>query len=584
MKNASTPEISRSRILAAVLGLLVLATVGGSNLALAQNVSGADPYNFKRIESISVVLMNPSDDAGLNARVQDQVRTALELYPGTRFSREGFEFRLTRARRVRDVGAIDYEIGFGAQGGLAIDVLVTIADGEPAAAQPTGFADRFPVLYDRDGTFLRAKLDLFALYYANNNAWYARPDLMLAGNPLVDGEPSGAGYDQWLESYLHYGLYGITPVTEEMYVYAGVSAMLTNSVGQEIFTDKTRTYHDFEDAYLGVIGGRTDEEGNRFAYNVMAGRKRFTIGKGMLLTTTSANGGERAALQANARWAADFLGLARFRYDNTMVEFFYLDPDELPLLDTGTTFAGVNIEFEPRNNLEAGLSFIAAPDGDFRYFGPNGETVGTREGLRVYNARFDYTPRGLGQTGPYFAGEFALQRNQNFDMEAYGGSLEFGYSFQNSRWSPTVSYRYGHFTGDDPDTDEFERWDPMLSGGGGELWIQSVNHFKAVQNSNVKSHRLQAILRPVPKVQLVPQLWAFYADSLTNVGGNPALGFLQDDEYGYEANITAKWFANRNIYVHGHVAYTWPGEGTKLALDNDLQDWFSVMLFVRYAF
>jgi hypothetical protein len=550
----------------------------------AQNVSGADPYNFRRIETVAVLLVNPSDDEGLNARVEDQVRTTLELFPDDRFSREGLEFRLSRARRVRDVSSIDYEIDFGNQGGLALRINVTLAT--KGAAQPSraGFLENFPVIYDRDGTYIRFKLDLLSLYYANNNAWYGRPDLMLAGNPLVDGEPSGEGYDQWLESYLHYGLYGITPVTSNFYVYAGVSAMLTNSVGQEIFTDRTRTYHGVEDAYIGGVGGRTDAEGNRFAYNLMVGRKRFTLGQGMLLVTTSANGEERAALQANARWAADFLGHARFRYNDAMLEFFYLDPDELPLLDTGSTFAGVNLEFEVLDNLQIGLSYITSPEGDFSYFGPNGETVGTREGLRVYDARFNYTPMGPGRSGPFLAGELALQNNKNFDMEAYGGYLELGYSFTQTRWTPTISYRYGHFTGDDPDTEKFERWDPLLSGGGGELWIQSVNHFKVVQNSNVQAHRLQGRLRPSPKVELVPQLWAFNADSLTNVGGNPALTFLEDDDYGYEANITAKWFANRNTYVHGHVAYTWPGRGTRLALGNDFKDWFSVMLFVRYAF
>ncbi len=34
---------------------------------------------------------------------------------------------------------------------------------------------------------------------------------MLAGNPLVKGTPAGSGYSDWVEGYVHYGLYGITP-------------------------------------------------------------------------------------------------------------------------------------------------------------------------------------------------------------------------------------------------------------------------------------------------------------------------------------------------------------------------------------
>ena len=61
----------------------------------------------------------------------------------------------------------------------------------------------------------------------------------------------------------------------------------------------------------------------------------------------------------------------------------------------------------------------------------------------------------------------------------------------------TLSSRRGtvtnaRFTGDDPGTDTYERWDPMLSGGTGEQWVQGASHFKVVQDSNVIAHRVQA--------------------------------------------------------------------------------------------
>nr|WP_290442955.1 alginate export family protein [Rhodovulum tesquicola] len=407
---------------------------------------------------------------------------------------------------------------------------------------------------------------------------------MLAGNPLVEGTPAGEGYDDWVEAYLHYGIYGITPLAEDLYFYGGLSAITSGSSGQELFTDKTRSFTGIEDAYVGLIGGETDARGNRFSYNLSVGRQRFTLANGFLIANTAANGQERAALQANARWSSDFLALARLRWNTTMLEVFYLDPDELPILDTKTTYAGANLEFQPMANLNVGLSYVIAPESDFTYFTPLGGTAGTREGLRVYDARFTYTPNGPGAPGFFFGGEYAMQENANFDMDARAGWAEIGYSFPQAKWSPTISYRLARFSGDDPDTDTYERWDPMLSGGTGEQWVQGANHFKVVQDSNVIAHRLQARFRPSPKVELVPQLWAFYADSKTNVGGNPALTFLSDKEYGYEANLTAKWFVSRNTYLHGHIAYTWPGDGTKAALGGNADGWLSAMLFVRYAF
>jgi len=562
---------------------MALAVSGFSGQVAAQGVAGVDPYTNQRVERVTIRIVNPSADAGLNARVEDSIRTRLALFPGARFSQQQVEFQLAQARRIRDVGDVDYDVSFGRQGGLDVVVIVTLAEGG-AEGRGLAFGGDFPVIYEKDGTFLRFKLDLLALTYGNNNAWYGRPDAMLAGNPLVEGEPSGEGWDQWVESYIHYGIYGITPLTERLYFYGGLSGLASYSAGQELFTDEMRGWNAVEDAYVGVVGGRTDEAGNRFAYNLTFGRQRFTLANGFLIANTAANGQERAALQANARWASDLLALARVRYNTTMVEAFYVDPDELPLLDTETTYAGLNLEFEPVENVNVGLSYVTAPESDFNYFGPDGSVVGTREGLQVWDARFTYTPNGPGAPGPFFGGEYAVQDNQNFDMDARAGWAEIGYSFPQSRWSPTISYRYAHFTGDDPGTDAYERWDPMLSGGTGEQWVQGASHFKVVQDSNVIAHRVQARFRPSPKVEIVPQLWAFYADSETNVGGNPALTFLDGDEYGYEANVTAKWFVNRNTYVHGHIAYTLPGEATKDALDGDADNWLSAMLFVRYAF
>lgn len=564
---------------AALVTLVVLLPAA----AVGQTVSGVDPYNDRLIEAVTVSIANPSPDAGLNARVEDQVRTTLSLFPGDRFSRQRIELQLAQVRRIRDVRDATYDVSFGRQFGLDVTVSVTLGE-TLAEGRGMVFGGDFPVIYEKDGTYLRFKLDLLGLYYGNYNAWYGRPDAMLAGNPLVQGAPAGEGWTDWIESFVHYGVYGITPVTDDLYVYGGLSGLATYSTGNELFTNETRSYNALEDAYLGAVGGRTDAAGNRFAYNLTVGRQRFTLANGFLIANTAANGQDRAALQANARWASDLLALARVRYNTTMVEAFYVDPDELPVIDTGTTYAGANVEVQPVGGLNVALSYVTSPQSDFSYFGPTGEVVGTREGLRVWDARFVYAPNGTGAPGPFVGGEFAAQSNENFDMDARAGWAEVGYSFPQSRWSPTISYRYARFTGDDPDTESYERWDPMLSGGSGEQWVQGANHFKVVQNSNVIAHRLQARFRPSPKVEFVPQLWAFYADSENNIGGNPALSVLDGNEYGYEANITGKWFLSNNTYVHGHVAYTWPGAATRDALGGDADDWASAMLFVRYAF
>lgn len=57
------------------------------------------------------------------------MRTRLALFPGARFSQQQVEFQLAQARRIRDVGDVDYDVSFSRQGGLDVVVIVTLAEG-----------------------------------------------------------------------------------------------------------------------------------------------------------------------------------------------------------------------------------------------------------------------------------------------------------------------------------------------------------------------------------------------------------------------------------------------------------------------
>jgi hypothetical protein len=360
-----------------------------------------------------------------------------------------------------------------------------------------------------------------------------------------------------------------------------VSGIYSASAGRELFTDQTRDFLGVEDAYIGFVGGVTTEQGDRFVWNVSAGRQRFSISDGFLIANTASNGGHRAALQSNPRWSADQLLLMQLRYNNLKAEIFYLDPDELREVDSRTKLAGLNLEGRVMPGLQIGGMFLKAVKSEFQYYTTS--DVFSREGLRVYNARFRWQPFAA-SAGPFLAGEAALQRHDHIDMRAHAWTSEIGYSFANDLpWQPTVSYRYASFSGDDPATKRFERWDPLLSGENGERWVQGINHFKMFQDSNLVTHRFQMRLRPVPKIELVPQFWVFRADQLQNLGGNPAFSSLENRNLGTEANLTAKWFISPKLMLQGHVAVTFPGSAIKKALGAPADPWVSTMVFLRAA-
>lgn len=579
--STTTPMISLRRIAAFILAV-ALSVVGLS--AQAQGL--VDPERNLPIEAVEVRLVNPSSDAALNSRIEDLVRRTLAAFPTDRYAEERVAATLARAKRSGDIADVSHVVEFGPTGGVVLKVAVTLSEGGvrpgPRGALTERGTQDFPVLYEADGTMVRAKVETLGMAYGNRDAWYGRPDLMLAGNPFAVGKAAGAGWSGWLEGFVHAGLYAITPLTDSVHVYAGLSAIESGSAGQELFTDQTRSHFGVEDAFAGIVGGSTSPTGDRFVYTVSAGRQRFAIGDGMLIVNTAMNGLNRAALQSNPRWASDRVLVAKAGYNNLRAEVFQVDPDEIPEIDSKTRIQGVNLEAFAMNQLNVGLTALRVPTSSAGYYTTTGSF--TREGLRVLDARLRWQPAPAGLAGPFLAGEVARQTNSRFDMQAWGLSGEAGYVFAGSAWTPTISYRFARFSGDDASTARFERWDPLLSGGNGETWVQGINHFKIFQNSNLITHRIQARLRPIPAVELVPQLWLFRADSTTNLGGNPALSFLPTKDLGTEVNLTAKHFVSRNVMLQGHVAATFAGSAVKDSLGSLASPWISTMLFLRIGF
>jgi hypothetical protein len=553
----------------------------------ARSQALTDPVTDRRVESVSVTITNPSSDQALNERIEDFVRRSLGLYPSDRYSAEAARFALARARRSPDIADVSQTIEAGPTGGVVVNVTVTLGKTAEGADVPrgmiqTGRAADFPVLYDHNGTYLRAKLEALSMYYGNQDAWYGQPDVLLQGNPLVAGTPAGKGYQDWIEGFVHAGLYGITPLTKTLYIYGGVSGIQSGSVGDELFTDETRTHFGVEDAYMGIVGGTRGEKGGRLVFDLSAGRQRFSIGEGFLIVNSAANGGERAALQSNPRWASDLLVIGSIKLNNLKLQAFRFDPDELPIIDTRTVINGVNVEWRNNQGLDVGATWLTVPRSDFGYFTTTRSF--TREGLKVYDARVRWQPAPADRTGPFLAAEAALQRHDEIAMRANGAYGEAGWIFSDVPWTPTISYRYARFTGDDPATSRFERWDPLFSGGTGEQWVQGINHFKIFQDSNLIAHRLQGRLRPSPKIEIVPQAWLFEAQSKTNLGGNPALSFLDSKSLGHEFNVTGKYYASRRVLVQGSVAATFAGRAVEDAIDGRTRNWLSTMMFVRIGF
>ena len=298
-----------------------------------------------------------------------------------------------------------------------------------------------------------------------------------------------------------------------MHIDGGLSYLTAFSSGRELFTDETRVHGQVEDAFIGLVGGRKSDDGHSYGYNLTYGRKSFVLGNGWLISNVAMNGQDRAALQLNPRGAAKNLFLARFRIDKLKGQFFRLKPNELPILDSHTVINGVNLELGSSDKAQLGATVMHVPESGLKYYRPDGK-VYSRKGLWVYNLRLFGNPPP-NESGLFYKTELGYQRNRHFNMRSYAGYAQVGWNFARASGSPSLSYRFAYFSGDDPSWKHYGRWDALYTGGNGEQWVQGSNMYKIVQNSNEITHMLQLVYTPMKKVQTVTPLWAFIAPQKT---------------------------------------------------------------------
>lgn len=551
---------------------------------MAQSNNAVSIYEGERINSIEFIFTDVPADTYRAAELKMKVKNTFLVHPYTHYNELQINYYLSQIRNLLFVDTALLDVRPLGDGGVRLTVTVKFAENDTMVKKTISlFKDirSFPVIYSDQQSLLTLKLSASEMAYSNNNAWFGNQAPLLLGNPLVDNAP-GKGYTGWIEGFAMGGVYGIARVLPKLnlHLYGGASYILSFSAGRELFSDQSRFYGEVEDAFVGIVGGKRISSGHSYSYNILYGRKQFVLGNGWLIVNTSMNGQERAALQLNPRWAAKSLFQAGFQLDKLIFQVFQLRPNELSILNSHTILNGVNLELGSSDRLQIGASVLHSPRSDLKYYMPDG-TVHQRKGLWVYNLRL-FGNQPSGKSGIFYKTEGGYQTNRNFDMRAYAWYTQLGWNFAQTKGTPSLSYRFAYFSGDNPNTKAYERWDALYTGGTGEQWVQGSNMYKIVQNSNEMSHLLQLVYAPVKKIQTVTQLWAFAAPQLNNLGGNPGLSVMKSHYYGSELNLTVKYFHSRRWYFHMNTALTFPGNAIKDIVP-DTKNWFCLMAFIRYS-
>lgn len=332
---------------------------------------------------------------------------------------------------------------------------------------------------------LRAGVDTYSAYYAMSGTWW---NLAATASPGFDTNRSFAEF--WVQPTLE-GRYALGGQSE---AYAAVSVGGTQTVGSDAFDYTNQGTIRFGSAMFGVRGTVDD-----WRYDLSFGRQPFTLGTGMLLTAGSSNGytwGGGASAKRTV-WGNSLL--ARLGLGDWTGTAFLLEPDEAPAAYTGTRVQGLAIEWAPQTVGKAGLAWITVPRSQAIYPGdlaPLAYIQNGRQGLDTWHGWADlagFIPE-LPALG--LRAEYAQQRNeitrasgQRDPMRASAWLLGVSWWAKDWLFAPKFSLQAARFTGDNPATSSYERFDPMYWGNGLDNWWFGANGAYSWLNANLRAQR-----------------------------------------------------------------------------------------------
>lgn len=527
------------------------------------------------IEQVYVHLLNPGPEDSQNEQLRAQIQDAFGIRPGSAFNELLAEAALGQVRALPAVEAVELRI-YSVSGGrqAAVALLVTIRPERevppPAAtgAVASGRLGELPELWQDDRSLLRLIVNPAMGAYADVDPWAGNPGAFVG---LPDKTSTGV-----VEGGLELGVGGITRIgTSNSYVYGAASYVGSTTLGRDVFTDDTPRGHvGIEDLYAGVLVAR---RGSRNRLNVSVGRQKFALNRNLLIghVLGASNGSERAASNLSPRNAYDMTVDARLQLGDFTLQGWLADPDELPANDSRSRYVGVNVKFNDNRRLDASVTFLGVPRSDARYPFPDGG-AGTREGLRAINPRVRWNS-AFQVPGLWLEGEWAHQWHADFDMSADGGGVWAGYQHVSAAWKPAVLYRYAVFTGDDPDTTTYERFD-SLTGGVQRDWAQGLDAIKIAINRNMRTHRFEVSVKPGEGLELSVDYYHFTADTTNNLGGQRPVSAYGTGRLGQEITPTMQWMVGTKLYIQALATFLVPGPALSQVLPEPTRTWKTFQL------
>lgn len=452
-------------------------------------------------------------------------------------------------------------------------ILIAGAAALPAVAQTTAPAEPKPVTFDVE-TGLQGVFGV--------NAFWG----------LAEVYAPTANYKEdsvWGEAYVKPGVTFQTRLGSDVRLRARASGVGSLTVGSDIFASVDQSAITLEDASLGLSAG---DAAKGFQFDISGGSQPYRIGSGMLIADGGVDGFERAVLIFGPRQAWELTGIVRATYKNVFVEGFHLDPRELGSGNSRTIIRGARLEWAIAKDRFIGVTYGHVPDSEAPYVQAAPGGVGApviipngRDGMSFWHIYGSVAPvKAL--PGLVIGWDYARQRNERIRMKASGGRIEIANTFVTAKWLPTIAYAFQSFSGDDPNTPELERFDPLFYDGSPGGWATGTNGAFVFINSNLQAHKFKLSAMPTQQDIVTfryAHVRADQARSPLQFGqatrpdfspGAPGLiaGVIQK-HLSDDVLLEYTHLVNQHIFITGGLSHSWPGPGLQELAFGTAKQW-----------
>jgi hypothetical protein len=323
-----------------------------------------------------------------------------------------------------------------------------------------------------------------------------------------------------------------------------------------------------EKAYGGWRSGSLFPSLGKNAIDISGGQQNYRIGSGFLIYDGTAAGGEEGAYWVAPRQAFQETVIGRFNSGPVKFEVFHLGFRAARQFNEAGITNGINLEYSFADKNNAGFTYLHVYNTDNLAI----------DGLDIYNGRVNVTPLPF---WPKFSmsAEYAFENNGS-RFQSNGGFAKISYEFEDTLWSPTVSFRYTGLQGDNPDTIRDEGFTPLAYGfSDWGTWYQGeIIGGYVLSNSNLLSYLFALSVKPVKSLDVHLFYYHFNIDQPESLGDNVSASNFAD-----EIDLVADWQATERLSISGVLAAAIPGDAARQFTGGN-QTWLHSMVYASWVF